>query len=125
MDDLLNWLDQRTKYKEDQKSIEATYKQNTNSAVKKPLSQPNWRQQNNNLGKSTKQPTLRDIVMQQFRINNNINAKLVVNDKILEDINVKINNFSSAINDQLAYNKKIESKLAQLAVVLFVATNPE
>jgi hypothetical protein len=47
--------------------------------------------------------------MQQFRINNDINAKLVVNDKILEDINVKMNNFLSAINDQLAYNKNIES----------------
>jgi hypothetical protein len=63
--------------------------------------------------------------MQQFRINNDINAKLAVNDKILEDINVKMNNFSSATNDQLAYNKKIESKLAQLAAVLPVATNPE
>jgi hypothetical protein len=42
-----------------------------------------------NLGKSTKQPTLRDLVMRQFRINNDINAKLAVNDKILEDINVK------------------------------------
>jgi hypothetical protein len=43
MDDLLNWLDHRAKYKEDQRVIEATYKQNTNSAVKKPPSQPNWR----------------------------------------------------------------------------------
>jgi hypothetical protein len=34
MDDLLNWLDQRAKYKEDQRAIEASYKQNTNSAVK-------------------------------------------------------------------------------------------
>jgi hypothetical protein len=78
-----------------------------------------------NPGKSTKQPTLRDVVMQQFRINNDINVKLAVNDKILEDINVKMNNFSSAINVQLAYNKKIESKLAQLAAALPVATNPE
>jgi hypothetical protein len=112
IDDLLNWLDQRAKYKEDQRAIETSYKHNTNFAVKKPPSQPNWRQQNNNPGKSTKQPTLRDLIMQQFRINNDINAKLAVNDKILEDINIKMNNFSSATNDQLAYNKKIESKLA-------------
>jgi hypothetical protein len=63
--------------------------------------------------------------MQQFRINNNINATLAVNDKTLEDINVKMNNFSSAINDQLIYNKKIEEKIAQLAAALPVATNPE
>jgi hypothetical protein len=59
-----------------------------------------------------KQPTLRELVMQQFRINNDINAKLVVNDKILEDINAKMNNFSSTINDQLNYNKKLEAKIA-------------
>jgi hypothetical protein len=72
-----------------------------------------------------KQPTLRELVMHQFRINNDINAKLVVNDKILEDINTKMNNFSSAINDQLNYNKKLEAKIAQLAAALPVATNPE
>jgi hypothetical protein len=31
MDDLLSWLDQRTKYKEDQWVIEAVYKHDTNS----------------------------------------------------------------------------------------------
>jgi hypothetical protein len=34
-------------------------------------------------------------------------------------------NFSSAINDQLNYNKKLEAKIAQLAVALPIATNPE
>jgi hypothetical protein len=41
MDDLLNWLDQRAKYKEDHRAIEAAYKQDTNFADKKPLYQPN------------------------------------------------------------------------------------
>jgi hypothetical protein len=36
-----------------------------------------------------------------------------------------MNNFSSAINDQLNYNKKLEAKIAQLAVALPVATNLE
>jgi hypothetical protein len=72
-----------------------------------------------------KQPTLRELVMQQFRVNNDINAKLAVNDKILEEINAKMNNFSSAINDQLNYNKKLEAKIAQLAAAMHVATNPE
>ena len=43
----------------------------------------------------------------------------------MEDINVKMDSFSSAINDQLKYNKKIETKIAQLATALPVATNPE
>ena len=36
-----------------------------------------------------------------------------------------MDNFSSAIKDQLSYNKKIESKLAQLAATLAFATNLE
>ena len=36
-----------------------------------------------------------------------------------------MDSFSSAIQDQLSYNKKIESQLAQLAVTLPFATNLE
>jgi hypothetical protein len=36
-----------------------------------------------------------------------------------------MNNFSSTIKYQLNNNKKIETQLAQLAVALLVATNPE
>jgi len=36
-----------------------------------------------------------------------------------------MDSFSSAINDQLSYNKKIESQLAQLAAALPFATNLE
>jgi hypothetical protein len=110
-DDLLNWLDQRAKYKEDQRAIEAAYKQDTNSTFQKPLYQPSWRQQQQNQG-STRQPTLKDLVKQQIRINSEINEKLATNDKILEDINIKIDSFSYAINDQLKFIKKIEEKIA-------------
>ena len=34
-----------------------------------------------------------------------------------------MDSFSSAIQDQLSYNKKIESQLAQLAIALPIATN--
>jgi hypothetical protein len=43
MDALLSWLDQRAKYKEDQRAIEATYRQNSSLAVRKIPHQPNWR----------------------------------------------------------------------------------
>ena len=36
-----------------------------------------------------------------------------------------MDSFSSAINGQLKYNKKIEAKIAQLAATLPTATNPE
>ena len=50
---------------------------------------------------------------------------LAFNDKVLENINTKMDSFSSTIKDQLSYNKKIESQLAQLAAALPFATNLE
>ena len=78
-----------------------------------------------NSGNFTKKPSLRELVTQQTKINLDIKARLAINDKTLEDINIKIKKFSSAINDHLEYNKKIEAKIAQLAIVSSVATNPE
>ena len=72
-----------------------------------------------------KQPSLRDLILEQARINENISKKLAFNDKVLENINTKMDSFSSAIKDQLSYNKKIESQLAQLAAALPFATNLE
>jgi hypothetical protein len=43
---------------------------------------------------------LKDLVKQQIRINSEINEKLAANDRILEDINIKMDSFSSAINDR-------------------------
>ena len=63
--------------------------------------------------------------MQQSKINLDIKARLAINNKTLEDINVKMDSFSSAIDDQLEYNKKREAKITQLAAMLPVATNPE
>ena len=68
---------------------------------------------------------MRELILEQARINENISKKLAFNDKILENINTKMDSFSSAIKDQLSYNKKIESQLAQLATALPFATNLE
>ena len=55
------------------------------------------------------QSSLRDLILEQAKINENISKKLASNDKVLENINIKMERFSSAIKDQLNYNKKIES----------------
>ena len=55
----------------------------------------------------------------------NISKKLAFNDKVQENINTKMESFSSAIKDQLSYNKKIESQLTQLTSALPFATNLE
>jgi hypothetical protein len=66
---------------------------------------------------------LRDLILEKARINDNIIKRLASNDKILEDINAKLDDFSSAIKDQLNHNNQIETRLAQLAVALPFATN--
>nr|AAX92771.1 Transposable element protein, putative [Oryza sativa Japonica Group]ABA93315.1 Transposable element protein, putative, Retrotrans_gag [Oryza sativa Japonica Group] len=45
---------------------------------------------------------------------NNNGKKLAANDKILENINVKLDGFASAFQNQLSYNKMIETQLARL-----------
>ena len=72
-----------------------------------------------------KQPSLRDLILEQARINESISKKLAFNDKVLENINTKMDNVSSTIQDQHSYNKKIESQLAQLAAALPFAMNLE
>jgi hypothetical protein len=72
---------------------------------------------------NSKQPSLRDLILEQARINENISKKLAFNNKVLENINTKMDSFSSAIKDQLSYSKKIESQLAQLVAALPIATN--
>jgi hypothetical protein len=68
---------------------------------------------------------LRDLILEQARINDNISKRLAFNDKVLESINARMDSFSSATKDQLSFNKKIESQLAQLASALPFATNLE
>ena len=62
-----------------------------------------------NNSSNPKQPSLRDLILEQAKINENISKKLAFNDKVLENINTKMDSFSSAVKDQLGYNKKIES----------------
>jgi hypothetical protein len=47
-----------------------------------------------------------------------INKKLHANDKKLENRNAKLDDFSSAIKNQLSFNKMLESQLAQLAAAI-------
>jgi len=53
----------------------------------------------------------------------NLSKKLASNDKMLENINNRMDNFSTAIKDQISFNKMIESQLNQIAAAV-PATNP-
>ena len=53
----------------------------------------------------------------QAKTNENINKKLLANDKTLESLNVKIETLTSTLKNQLSFNKMIESQLAQVVAV--------
>ena len=59
----------------------------------------------------------------QVKINENINKKLLANDKTLENLNVKLETLSSTLKNQSSFNKMIETQLAQIAAALPVAEN--
>ena len=46
-----------------------------------------------------------------------INKRLHANDKMLENINAKLDDFSSTIKNQLSFNKMLETQLTQLALL--------
>ena len=61
------------------------------------------------------QPTLRDLIYGQAKINESLQKKLAATDKSMETIHAKMDGFSTAIKNQLSFNKMLETQLAQLA----------
>ena len=78
---------------------------------------------NFNLNFNSIQPSLRDLVFGQAKINKSLNKKLAANDKILESIHAKVETLSSAHKNQLSFNKMIETQFAQLAAAAPVSEN--
>nr|CAI64480.1 OSJNBa0032N05.17 [Oryza sativa Japonica Group] len=69
----------------------------------------------NNNGNFSNQPSLKDLVFAQAKTTDTLSRKLAAIDKVLENINVKLDGFASAFQNQLSFNKMIETQLAQLA----------
>jgi hypothetical protein len=64
------------------------------------------------------QPSMRDLVLGQAKINESLQKKLAANDKSLETIQAKMDGIFSTIKNQLSFNKMLETQLAQLATVV-------
>jgi hypothetical protein len=64
------------------------------------------------------EPSLKDIVRDQLRINSEVGKKSFANDRILESIDITINNFTVAVQNQLNFNKVLGMWIAQLATTL-------
>jgi hypothetical protein len=64
------------------------------------------------------EPSLKDIVRDQLRIHLEVGKKLLTNDRILESIDSKMNNLTVAVQNQLNFNKVLETRIVQLATTL-------
>ena len=60
------------------------------------------------------QPTLRDLVYGQAKINESIHKKLATNKKSLETIHAKMDGFPTAIKNQLSFNKMPAAELGKI-----------
>jgi hypothetical protein len=58
------------------------------------------------------EPSLKDIIQDQLRINSKVGKKLLANDRILESNDSKMNNFTVAVQNQLNINKVLETRIA-------------
>ena len=59
---------------------------------------------------------MRDLIYGQAKINESLQKKLAATDKSMETIHAKMDRFSTAIKNQLSFNKMLETQLAQLLV---------
>jgi len=78
-------------------------------------SRPQGGNSNHNSNFNSNQPSLKDLVLGQAKINESLTKKITYNDKMLENISSKIEDLSSAIKNQLSFNKMIETQIAQIA----------
>ena len=58
------------------------------------------------------------MVLGQAKINENITKKLMYYDKMLENINSKIESLSYPVKNQLSFNKMIETQISQIAATI-------
>jgi hypothetical protein len=61
---------------------------------------------------------LRDHFIAQAKVNESQKKKMAANDKTLETIQAKMDGISSAIKNQMSFNKMLETQLAQLAAAV-------
>jgi hypothetical protein len=75
-------------------------------------SRPQGGNSNFNSNYYSSQPSLKNLVLGQAKINKNLTKKLSYNDKIIENINTKLENQSSSVKKQLSFNKNDRNKIS-------------
>jgi hypothetical protein len=60
------------------------------------------------------EPSLRDIIRDKVRINDEVGKKIHSADNLLENINAKMDKFIVAMQNQLSFNKMLETQIQQI-----------
>ena len=74
--------------------------------------------QGNNSYNTNNFPPLRELVSNQGKLMDNLSKKLASNEKMLENINNRMDNFSTVIKNQISFNKMIQSQLNKIAAAV-------
>jgi hypothetical protein len=69
-----------------------------------------------NLNRS--EPSLRDIIRDQVRINDEVGKKIHATNKLLENINAKMDSFTVAMQNLLSFNKMLETQIQQISATI-------
>jgi hypothetical protein len=64
------------------------------------------------------EPSLRDIIRDQVRINDEVGKKIHATHKLLENINAKMDSFTVATQNQLRFNKMLEMRIQQISAAI-------
>jgi hypothetical protein len=63
-------------------------------------------------------PSLKDIIRDQVRINDEVGKKIQSTVKLLENINAKMDSFTVATQNQLSFNKMLETQIRQISAAI-------
>jgi ribosomal protein L1 len=69
-----------------------------------------------NLNRS--EPSLRYIIRDQVRINDEVGKKIHATNKLLENINAKMDRFTVAMQNLLSFNKMLETQIQQISTTI-------
>jgi hypothetical protein len=64
------------------------------------------------------EPSLRGIIKDRARINDEVGKKIHDTDKVLENINAKMDNFTVATQNELSFNKIMETHIQQISATI-------
>ena len=72
---------------------------------------------------NSNQPSFKDLVLGQAKINESLTKKFSTNDKILKNTNSQIEGLTSAVKNQLNFNKMVETQLAKIATTIPISND--